>query len=232
MYAWANGKEYSWSTGGYSSNWTISALKDMLNGAYYESKSGECWKGSIGNNPQKSECDFSGNGGLPKGLDETARNMIDKEIIWNLGGSSTYKDVTVKMFYERERGTSSYSNYPVEWSSTTDVGNKHNGIALMYPSDYGYAVGGEVRNNCLTKNLFEYGGDNCATNDWIFKKDYIYFLTTSSSEKDSSFALQYNGPIYTYPTNLPLYIEPTLYLTTSTKIVDGTGEIGSPYVLK
>ncbi len=82
---------YYWDTS--NNNWTTSKLKDMLNGIYYESGTGDCYKSS-----STSQCDFNTGTDLPKGLDETARNMIDKEVTWNIGGSSTYDDVTLKMF--------------------------------------------------------------------------------------------------------------------------------------
>ncbi len=119
---------YYWDTS--NNNWTTNKLKDMLNGIYYESSTGDCYSSS-----SASQCDFNTGTDLPKGLDDTARNMIDKEVIWNIGGSSTKQDVTVKMFYERERGTSTYGGNPSEWSKETDVGEKNNGIGLIYPSD-------------------------------------------------------------------------------------------------
>ena len=80
---------YSWDRSedeDYTSNWSTSKLKDMLNGIYYESKIGECYIGDNGSNAVQNTCDFSTGTELPKGLDEVARSMIDKEVIWTLGG--------------------------------------------------------------------------------------------------------------------------------------------------
>ena len=75
---------------------------------------------------------------------DTTRNMIET-VTWKLGGSSTYNNVTASMFYERERGTRVFSGRPTTWSVK---------VALMYPSDYGYATSGGSTTNreaCLAK---------------------------------------------------------------------------------
>ena len=46
---------------------------------------------------------------------DTTRNAIE-EVVWNLGGSSTYDDVTPSMFYERERGTTVYTGHTTTWT--------------------------------------------------------------------------------------------------------------------
>ncbi len=99
---------------------TTSKLKDMLNGIYYESGTGECYTGNSFTPAIKNTCDFNLGTDLPKGLDETAKNMIAKEVIWNIAGSKTNDDVTLKMFYERERGTNTgFAKELHYWDSTT-----------------------------------------------------------------------------------------------------------------
>ncbi len=217
----------------YTNNWTTSKLKDMLNGIYYESSTGECYTGNNGSAASENTCDFNVGTDLPKGLDDTAREMIDKEVIWNIGGWSTSK-ITANQFYEKERGTNTYQNqYPSEWSNETEVGGKHNGIGLIYPSDYGYAVGGEVRNNCLTKNLYDYDRGNCKTNDWLKPNNYLWTLSPYSSRSNYAFVVNSSGDVnYGYSVYGALGVWPVGYLKTSTKIVDGSGEIGLPYILK
>ncbi len=224
---------YAWdrSGSGYATNWTTSKLKDMLNGIYYESSTGECYTGSNGNKASQNTCDFTGNGDEPKGLDDTAREMIDKEVIWNIGIFSD-SERTVKKFYEKERGTSIVdgNTYQNEWSIETDEGGKHNGIGLIYPSDFGYAVGGEVRNNCLTKNLYDYNGGNCNTNDWLKPNNNLWSLSLASH--DIAFVVFSSGFVYDdYSPTLAEGIWPAGYLTSSTKIIDGTGDIDSPFIL-
>ncbi len=225
---------YAWDRpSGYTNNWTTSKLKDMLNGIYYESSTGECYTGSNGNRASQETCDFNTGTILPKGLDAASRNMIDKEAIWNIGGWNT-SEITAKQFYEKERGSTVYNElYPIEWSSETDVGEKHNGIGLIYPSDYGYAVGGEVRNNCLTKGLGDYNESNCNTNDWLKTNNNSWTLSPISTLSIDAFYIRDFGDVsFDGDYILGAYeVWPTLYLTTSTKIVDGTGNINSPFVL-
>ena len=226
---------YYWDTS--NNNWTTSKLKDMLNGIYYESGTGDCYKSS-----STSQCDFNTGTDLPKGLDETARNMIDKEVTWNIGGSSTYDDVTVKMFYERERGTSTGSSntYPSEWSSATDVGEKHNGIGLIYPSDYGYATnGGSIgRETCFAEYLYNWSSTSenykseCGGTDWLKPSDYLWTLTPYSSYSVNAFIVLSSGDLGGSYVGIAYGVEPVGYLTPSTKIISGQGTIDEPYQLQ
>ena len=221
---------YAWdrSDSGYTNNWTTSKLKDMLNGIYYKSGTGDCYSSS-----SVSQCDFNTGEKLPKGLDETARNMIDKDVIWNIGGWST-PQITAKQFYEKERGTitGNSNTYLAEWNSETDVGEKHNGIGLIYPSDYGYAVGGEVRNNCLTQKLYYYDGGNCNTNDWLKPNNSLWTLSPASSSSIDVFHVGSSGYVGNNHVSNAHGVWPTLYLTPSTKIISGEGTMDSPYQLQ
>ena len=233
---------YAWDRpSGYSNNWTTSKLKDMLNGIYYESNISDCYKDGEAN-----ICDFNTGTELPKGLDDTARNMIDKEVIWNIGGSSTYDDVTVKMFYERERGTSTGSSntYPAQWNSETDVGEKYNGIGLIYPSDYGYATnGGSIgRETCFAKELYSWNKtvekinyqSECGGTDWLKPSNGdLWTLSPDSSYSGSAFYVGSSGYVnYTYSVSSAYGVWPTAYLTTSIKIISGEGTMDSPYELQ
>ena len=230
LYAWDKNVDFT-------NNWTTSKLKDMLNGIYYESGTGECYienHYSSSDNAVQSTCDFNTGYYFPKGLDETARNMIDKVVTWNIGGWDEPL-MTADQFYEKERGTSTGSSntYPSEWSIETDVGEKHNGIGLIYLSDYGYAVGGEVRNNCLTKDLFDYDKDNCNTNDWLKSNYSLWALFPASSGYQYIFGLNSLGSNNFYrSSNNDASVVPVGYLTSSTKIINGHGTIGEPYILQ
>ena len=237
---------YAWdrdNSSSYTNNWTTSKLKDMLNGIYYESEKGDCYTGDNSDDSVQNTCDFKTGTDLPKGLDDTARNMIDKELIWNIGGSSTYDDVTVKMFYERERGTSTYSNYPTEWSSTTDVGEKYNGIGLIYTSDYGYATnGGSIgRETCFTEELYNWDKtveninykSECGGTDWLKPTSILWTFSPNSSNSRYAFYVYSSGSV---SSRISVYsavgVWPVVYLTPSTKIIDGNGTIDEPYRLQ
>ncbi len=94
--------EYVWNYNN-KTDWTTSTLKEMLNGIYYNSEIGECYNIF---DSDASQCDFSTGESLPKGLDDTARKMIDKDVIWSLGGIS-YK-LSPNLLYEQERGTTTF----------------------------------------------------------------------------------------------------------------------------
>ena len=235
---------YAWDRpSGYSNNWTTSKLKDMLNGIYYESGTGECYTGNNGSTVSENTCDFNTGTDLPKGLDDIARSMIDKEVIWNIGGSKPYDNVTVKMFYERERGTSTGSSntYPAEWSSTTDVGEKYNGIGLIYPSDYGYATnGGSIgRETCFAKELYNWDSTSgnykseCGGTDWLKPTSILWTLSPRSSNYRSAFYVGSSGSVsYNNYVHYALGVWLVGYLTKNVKIISGEGTMDSPYQLQ
>ncbi len=216
-----------------NNNWTTCTLREMLNGIYYESGIGDCYRGR-----SPKECNFSSGTDLPKGLNEISQNMIDKEVIWNLGSSDDGYFSTNK-FYEKERGTISAndSQYPAEWSSTTDIGEKYNGIGLIYPSDYGYAVGGEVRNNCLTKDLYYYKENNCGVNDWLNHSDYLWTILSRTTGSGDVFYLNPSGYVDYTNTSGTRSVWPTIYLKSSVKITPNPhseqeyGTIDNPFQL-
>lgn len=117
--------EYSWdynSDGTYDNDWSTSTLMDLLNhGAYYNRTTGMYYN----NSTTAISVDFTNNG-----LTEEAKSMISNAV-WNLGGSSTYDDVTTSILYRKERGAEVYNGNPTEWIGM---------VGLIYPSDYGYAT--------------------------------------------------------------------------------------------
>ena len=160
---------------------------------------------------------------------DTTRNMI-ANVTWKLGGSSTYNDVTPSMFYERERGTTVYSGRPTTWQGK---------IALMYPSDYGYATSGGATTNrdaCLAQALYNWGSlsySDCNNNDWIFNDDYQWTLTPNSSISYNVFGVFLSGYVdRSYIANGSLGVRPSVYLTSNVGISGGDGTMNNPYILK
>ena len=156
-----------------------------------------------------------------------AKSMIS-DAVWNLGGSSTYDDVTASMFYERERGTTVYSGHAETWTGK---------IGLMYPSDYGYATSGGSTTNretCLNTVLFSWNtSSECYNNDWLYKSGtYQWTLTPDASDSDYAFNVFSSGRLncsyYTYTAS---GVSPALYLNSNVKIVGGEGTQSNPYVL-
>ena len=160
---------------------------------------------------------------------DITRNMI-ANVTWKLGGSSTYDDVTASMFYERERGTTVYSGRPTTWQGE---------IALMYPSDYGYATSGGSTTNrevCLAKELFDWDSSSysdCKNNDWLFNSTIQWTLTPLSSSSYYVFYVYYAGSVNHYHNaDYSIGVRPSVYLTSNVGISGGDGTMNNPYILK
>ena len=222
-YSWDNKPSGTGSSdSAYGSNdWTDSALQEVLNnGPYWNRTSGNC---PSGQNGATTACDFT-----TIGLSEEAKTTIS-DAVWNLGGSSTYNDVTASMFYERERGTTVYSGRPTKWTGK---------IGLMYPSDYGYATSGGSTTNreaCLNKELYNWNSSSvsdCKNNDWLYNSsNYQWTLTSNSSGSNGVFYVYSNGGVYYIANNTVSAVSPALYLNSNVKISGGEGTESSPYQL-
>ncbi len=222
-----------------STDYVTSTLKNMLNGIYYNSASGDCYKTLNQDDiPLTEICDFSGNANQPKGLDEIARMMIDKNVIWNIGGWDTSEVLTSQM-YEYERGTTTYlNNNHIEWTIENDK-DYHNGIGLMYPSDYGYAVGESERNSCLNTNLNKYGSENCGDKDWLkpSRGGFYWSLTPRTSHSHLLFGFYPNGVVFhDNGANYPYSVWPVVYILPNINIEldlsDNYGSVDNPFRLK
>ena len=158
---------------------------------------------------------------------DTTRNMI-ANAIWKLGGSNTQFDVTTSMFYERERGTTVFSGSPTTWQGK---------VALMYPSDYGYATSGGSTTNreaCLAKELYNWDSSSysdCKNNDWIFNSSSQWTLTSVSSDSYDVFIVDMIGVVSGYHSYLLNWFRPSVYLTSDVSISGGDGSMNNPYTL-
>ena len=211
------------STSSYGSNdWSDSALQLVLNeGAYWNRTNGTCPSDFNG---ATTNCDFSANG-----LTDEAKSMIET-VTWKLGGSSTNDGGTASMFYERERGTTVYSGRPTTWQGK---------VALMYPSDYGYATSGGSTTNrkaCLAEDLsnwYSSSYSDCKNNDWLFNSSTAQWtLTPDSSGSTGVFRVDNTGYVLNYRAGISLGVRPSVYLTSNVSISGGDGTMNNPYILK
>ena len=160
---------------------------------------------------------------------DTTRNMI-ATVIWKLGGSNSSNNVLANVFYKKERGTTVYSGRPTTWQGK---------IALMYPSDYGYATSGGATTNreaCLAKELYNWDSSSysdCKNNDWIFNNGYQWTLTPGSSSSYRVF-LVYSAGFVSSSSNATdsSGVRPSVYLTSNVSISGGDGTMNNPYILK
>ena len=211
---------YSWDTSSSSENsgygyndWTQSDIMNELNGDYLNTSlsANKNWYNGQ-NNRLEGIYDYT------KGLKEKAKLLVG-ETKWTLGGYNT-NIAPASVFYTAEKGTDVYSGRPTQWTGK---------IALMYPSDFGYAVGGSVRNTCLAKNLNTYDSDSCYSNNWITQSTYQWFLSPRSSSDTLVFGINNNlSGSRPYDNSL---IRPTLFLTSEATITGGNGTTNSPYVI-
>ena len=193
-----------------SNNWNDSLMQEVLNkGAYYNRTTGNC---PYGRNGKTTPCDFNSTG-----LSDTAKNMIGKTK-WYLGGITTPQQTASNAFIE-ERGTSVYNGRATNW-----IGE----VGLMYPSDYGYAAGGEA---CLQTDLFSYN-TNCQNNNWLFNTDFQWMITPLSSFSYYVFDAYNEGNVASNSTTI-MYAgaRPSVYLKSSVVITTGDGSRENPYQL-
>ena len=225
-----------------SNDWSDSQLMMMLNPVDYlksgytnsndiisynnqelYSKMGSYYNGTKGCRPAEiakggtfncTEIDFTTTGLK----NDNTRNAIEN-VVWNLGGSSTYDGVTASMFYERERGTTVYSGRPTTWTGK---------IGLMYPSDYGYATsGGQTsdRATCLAKVLSNWTSSSesdCTNNDYLFGSGYYQWtLATGSSDAFYGFVVSSLGTVLPHVKHGNSAVRPALFLKSSISISGG-----------
>ncbi len=158
------------------------------------------------------------------GLNEKSKVMIE-EVIWNLGGNDS-SVLTVSEFYNLERGTKIYNGNQTTWKGR---------VALMYPSDYGYSVGGITREECLKLNKEGSGWGSeseCDENAWIVKDENNYLtIMAQSNPKGNLFIIFQKHLTGGFPVDWKQQVLPVLYLKTSVKIKDGKGIESNPYNL-
>ena len=156
---------------------------------------------------------------------------------WHLGGvkASNELSLSVSDLYTEERNINSvYSGNP------SSIFAK---VGLMYPSDYGYAVGGTDTNkvNCKAKSLYYWGDSSysyCKNNNWIFKSANFlnngeWFISPVASDASRAGFLNSSGTAYLCNNSVntvQIAARPTFYLDSENlKIVGGDGSSSNPY---
>ena len=205
------------------------------NSLYWNKQSGNCYNSS---NNTYTTCDFSATG-----LSESSKSMIDKHT-WNLGSQGENDVFTsgnglglASKFYEYERSnnngkicsSSGYCNDSVNRTTTWE-----GYVGLMSPSDYGYAVGGEARTNCLANtNLSDYYSNNCYINDWLYKASTYQWTMLPyaySSYASYVFYVDSDGTLGNASADNERSARPALFLISDIEI-SGSGTPSSPFTL-
>jgi hypothetical protein len=178
------------------------------------------WNSSSTNDWTTSSLNTQLNSGdLYKKYIETYDNFFET-VTWGVGGYSS-SDITASKFYSYEREAT--------WTGK---------IALMYPSDYGYATSGGSTTNrdmCLSLNInSSYWGNSsysdCKNNDYLFYSNHWFLFPDSSSSRyvfylTSSGSLD-NDKVYAYAS-----IFPSGYLVSNVTFIAGDGSSSNPWIL-
>ncbi len=163
-------------------------------------------------------------------LSDTARNMILTRI-WNIGGIKTIYDENNKMIlelkssYNQERGTAVYNGRPTIWE-----GN----IALIYPSDYGYA---SLFENCKNNIAYYNKSGCCSTSNWLTPNGDAEWLLSPTTV--SKYHVTLLGKVVS---NLAFIngqanfqkrvVRPSLYLKSNIQITSGNGSKDNPFQIE
>ena len=231
---------------GYGVNeWSTSAIETVLNNEYLNKIIGTnlCYKGS---KKTTETCPDWSNIGIKE------RTRPDPQIVWKektfaeKWNSDLYNDANkfnVKNAYEAERSShngkegcygNTYCNDTIDRNATW-TGK----VGLMYLSDYGYAVGGNVREACLSKTMSSYSSGGCNKNNWLNSSATSQWtLITIQFDSDCNRVLYVhsNGNIANSYASVIYAIRPTLYLKSDVKIAlntaDDYGSVDNPFVLE
>ena len=205
-------------TNNYSNSTTSgSSLMIMLNSGIWWSDTTNTGKMYDDNNQSGRDVDFTN-----YKLSSTAKSMIGDSRYY-LAGHDTQKIKTTTMYtYERTKTGTNNGRYndsrPYYWEGK---------VALMYPSDYGYAAGSTCVN---VTNLLDYD-TSCKNSDWLFNSSYQWLMPPDSSSADIAFYVYASGNVNNYYSvvNIGGSVRPVFNLTSDVAIVGGSGTSTSPY---
>ena len=221
--------DYSWDSSestinyGYGINeWSQADLMTELNNDY------------INPNPTSSTTLwFNGENNAKNGSYDYIKNIksssLDKiaKVRWNLGGYNTYS-VSVLNMYNAERGTLHISN-PSDGITRKNTWDGK--IALMYPSDYGYASTDTACRDNMSSSTNDVS--NCKNENWLFNSAYQWILSPYSSNGLNVFDVDLDGRIHDYLASGAYGVRPALFLKSDVVIAGGTGEsVENAYTLE
>ncbi len=146
--------------------------------------------------------------------------------------------ITVNELYEKERTINIENEYPSEWSSITDEGDKHNGVGLIYSSDYIYASGSNIRSKCIETKINYFTYESCHINDWLKPGNgWLWTLTVYPGNYGYAWSIQNSGNLIDADVHNSRGVIPSVYLKSSVKITPNShpeqeyGTIDNPFQL-
>ena len=155
-------------------------------------------------------------------------DFIDKvaKVRWNLAGYLTYSVSALNM-YNAERGTLHISN-PSDGITRKDYWDGK--IALIYPSDYGYASTDTTCRGNLNSHDSNYNG-YCQNENWLFNGGNQWTLSPRSGYADVVFDVRSGGYVYSNLASYTNGVRPVLFLKSDVVIAGGTGDEKDPYTV-
>ena len=188
-----------------------------------ESIGNKAWNTSATNNWTTASLQTELNGTYLTGLTSTAQSMIGNAKYY-LGGA-TRSNITKDVMYSNERQISG-NMYYVGTNPTNWVGK----VAVMYASDYGYAVP-----DICTQNLNTYKDDttNCVNTNWLYNIKVTEWVLNQVTKNAYAFNIYGGNYINSGGRNVTssYAVRPVLYLKSNVKITGGSGTSTDPYTL-
>ena len=176
---------------------------------------------------------FNGQNNKKTGTYEYSKNIksssIDKvaKVRWNT--SRTGYGVSALNSYNHERSTTLISTPSSDNVPRTNTWDGK--IALIYPSDYGYAsTDTTCRNkmNSSTNNVHY-----CQNNNWLFNSTSSQWtLSPNSSNANNVFFIYSGGYVYYNNASGTFCVHPALFLKSDVVIAEGTGTESAPYTIE
>ena len=220
--------KYAWDASGVN-DWTKSDLMQELNGDYIKTN-------LSANTNWYVNGDTDGN---PTGVFNFNRRLKNRAsgisyVKWYLGTGNDSRGDTASISYTAERSLKTWgteSGQTCNDEACPRAKSWSGKIGLLYPSDYGFAVGGDVRKECLQNGMFYQSemSDDCHNNNWIGVKLGQWYITPSGTTPDYcgySTSFLY---MKTCKTNADVF--PAAYLDSTTYFTSGTGTESDPYTI-
>lgn len=198
----------------YDHIWHDSTLMTLLNNGYYNNMDGVV---SYYYTSSTMTSNFNSDG---TGIKNTITRNLISDSTWYLGDGGTASGSYPSVIYAGERGNDVGANIEETWTGK---------VALMYPSDYGYAADLSLCGNLLN----DYETSECTSNNWLFSGTKEWFISpTPNSNNTNVWSVGEDGAMAhnVYPRGRR-NVRPTLYLNSDISILEGDGSSDSPYRL-
>ena len=221
--------EYSWDSSestinsGWGVNeWSQADLMTELNTDYINPSptSGTTLWYNGENNEKNGSYDFSKN---------IKSSWVDKvaKVRWNLGNVG-YGPSALDS-YNQERETKLIST-PSDGTARTNIWDGK--IALMYPSDYGYASTDTACRNQMNSSTNSVNNYNCKNENWLFNSAYQWTLSPRFRIADQVLRVGSNGIVTSDYAYNNYGVRPALFLKSDVLMYGGTGTQSNPYKIE